>query len=225
MSERKLTMDDVMMGQRIARVRKELGKTMATLSDELDIEKSSLSRYERNLNKPSADFLRGLLRSYSVNANWLLDGQQEMFIRSDDEVAPVQVFEMPIAGEIAAGPAVAVEQYPVGTIQAPAPMVENNPDKFFVFRVNGRSMQPEIGHQDMVFIRRNDNWRQMNSKIVAVRIEGEITLKRLQLDDDKGLIILQPFNPEYKTIVVNPEDLSDISMIGELKTIIRKYRN
>jgi len=245
-------------GERLYLLRENLGKTLSQMSSELKMEKSSLSRYEHNINKPSVDFLFKLLKIYSVNINWLLGGKFKMFIdtsisenmdhvnvtipnkwKSDSKLSILSdklrkfnvqnqdygnLYTLPIAGEIAAGQPVEIRHSkPLESIFVAGDLINNAPDNYFVFKVNGKSMQPNIGHEDIVFIKRNTDWQNMNKKIVAIRINGEITLKKLQLDPIKGLILLLAFNPDYETIIVNPQDMADVNLIGELKSIIRKY--
>jgi SOS-response transcriptional repressor LexA len=227
-------------GRRVAELRKSLSKSLSEMAGDLSMEKSSISRYERGINRPSVDFLHKLILNYNVNVNWMITGENEMFLPHFNESFDVYpdvnhydvdynsvgegVFELPIVGEIAAGEPVAVNNTaPLANVFVAGEMINNAPNDHFVFRVNGKSMKPNIEHEDVVFIHKNNNWQYCNGKIVAVRVNGEITLKKLNLDTGNGLIQLLAFNPDYETILVNPSDMDDIELIGILKSIIRKF--
>lgn len=232
-------------GQRLTMVREALGQTISSISRELKIPCSNLSRYERNITKPTIDFLERLIHVYHVNLNWLFGEEgQAMFLYMQKEIlAPRKLVQsklvevqtpitfdedfitMPILGEIAAGDPVEVgNTKPLGSVVVASQLLANKPEDFFVFRVNGNSMQPEINHEDVVFIYKNSDWGYLNNKIVAVRIEGEITLKKMVLDHEQHQIRFLPFNTAYDPIIVRAEESNDVTLIGELKSIRRTYR-
>jgi SOS-response transcriptional repressor LexA len=88
-------------------------------------------------------------------------------------------------------------------------------------RVNGRSMEPDIRHNDVVLIRQDQDWRHLEGKICAVRIDGAITLKKLMLDDAKQMIVLVPLNEGYQPIIINPDNHRDVALIGSLFYLFR----
>jgi len=88
-------------------------------------------------------------------------------------------------------------------------------------RVNGRSMEPDIRNQDVVLIRYSNEWRELEGKICAVRIDGGITLKRLLLDDAKRTVVLIPINENYQPIIVDPDSHTDVTLIGSMYFLLR----
>ncbi len=215
------------IGIRLRKLRKEAGVTISSIAKTTGISKSNLSRYERGLHQPSIKILSELADYFNVDFDWLATGETHEEHGSNVTEFPNDapgLIEMQIVAEIAAGdPVEAMNDEPLGSLFVSSSLVNNAPRDYFVFRVNGQSMQPTVAHEDVVFIKKMSDWNRANRKIVAVRLEGEITLKRLQMNPDTGMILLIPINQEMETIMVNPESVRDIHLIGELKTIIRRF--
>ena len=52
-----------------------------------------------------------------------------------------------------------------------------------------------------------------NGEIAAVLIDGEATLKRVQIYDDH--ISLEPENPQYRPLVYWGEDMNSVRILGK----------
>jgi len=130
----------------------------------------------------------------------------------DPTSAPPQPTGIKLLGRIAAGPMTeAVEQ---ADEELEFSEWEGAEDKF-ALRVNGESMIDEhIADGDYVIIRRQDTAR--DGQIVAVRDEGEATLKRLYRE--KNRVRLEPANKTMKPIFRDRVDI-----LGVLVGVVRKY--
>ena len=84
-------------------------------------------------------------------------------------------------------------------------------------------MKPEIEHEDIVFIYKNTDWYSLNGKIVAVMIEGAMTLKKLHINESKKEITFKALNKNYDDINISFEMMESTYLIGELKAIRRVY--
>ncbi len=118
-----------------------------------------------------------------------------------------------------------VARIPAG---APLSVYDETPESFAVtqdyfgggevlaVRVVGDSMSGDaISDGDIAMIKRQ---REANrSDILALRVDGEITLKRLQLDNDKARLL--PSNPLHSERVV---PAGEVEILGKLVGIIRK---
>jgi len=83
-------------------------------------------------------------------------------------------------------------------------------------RVIGDSMSGDsIAEGDIAMIKRQQEANK--GDILALRIEGEITLKRIKLEGDKAHLL--PSNPEHSVRVVSARQLE---ILGKLVGIIRK---
>lgn len=118
-----------------------------------------------------------------------------------------------------------VARIPAG---APLPVYDETRESFSVthdffgggdilgVRVIGDSMSGDsIAEGDIAMIKRQQEANK--GDILALRIEGEITLKRLRLDGDKAQLLSS--NPEHPTRVVSARQLE---ILGKLVGIIRK---
>jgi repressor LexA len=83
-------------------------------------------------------------------------------------------------------------------------------------RVTGDSMSGDaIAEGDIAMIKRQQEANK--GDILALRIDGEITLKRIRLEGDKAHLL--PSNPEHSVRVVSARQLE---ILGKLVGIIRK---
>jgi DNA polymerase V len=93
-----------------------------------------------------------------------------------------------------------------------------NPTSTFLVRVEGDSMTgAHIEPGDLAVVDRSV--KAVSGKIVLAYVEGEFTIKRLQLHDDGAY--LMPENPEYQPIKVNSPDMGRIwgVVVGVVKKL------
>lgn len=123
---------------------------------------------------------------------------------------------VPILGRIAAGsPATATEDVE-GLVPVPSDMVKHIEDAFLL-RVKGDSMIGEgIMPRDLVLIKPQQVAR--NSDLVAVLVDDEATVKRIEFRDKK--VRLHPSNPAYEPIEVPGQD---VRIIGKVVGLLRDY--
>ncbi len=123
---------------------------------------------------------------------------------------------VPIVGTIAAGSPITAEQNVESVVPVPAEMVRNI-EGAFLLRVKGDSMTGEgIMPRDLVLIKPQKVAR--NSDLVAVMIDDEATVKRIQFE--KTHVKLHASNPAYDPIVVKGEDAH---IIGKVVGLLRDY--
>jgi len=241
-------------GDKLVLIRKHYNLSITKMTNDTGVVKSNISRYERNLVSPTIDFLAKLKKKYHINLNWLFDDQADMLLNkpskkklgikprkgSTAEIIPIsyttfgipifsdakenQEYLLPVSGTISAGEPLEIRESETNTF-ASFPMSKSNDlDKYLVFKVNGLSMAPEIAHEDIVFIRQNNNWIDLNNKIVAVMIKGEMTLKKLIIDKPNQEVIFKPLNRDFNDIVISFEMMEGVFLVGELKAIRREYK-
>jgi len=137
----------------------------------------------------------------------------------------VSDYLLPDAGEELGGRFNLVARIPAG---APSAVFDETPQSFSVthdffgggdilgLRVVGDSMSGDsIADGDIAMIKRQQEANK--GDILALRIDGEITLKRLHIDGDKAHLL--PSNPEHSVRVVAAAQLE---ILGKLVGIIRK---
>jgi len=125
------------------------------------------------------------------------------------------LLEIPLVGRVAAGRPIEPDAGIHDHLLFDARMFSKTPD--FLLQVAGDSMIGDgILDGDLVGVKRELEAR--SGQIVVARLEGEVTIKRLELGVN-GLRLL-PRNPAYQAIEVGPEQ--DFSLEGIFCGLIRR---
>jgi len=238
------------VGERFRHLRNKIGLSQSQMAERLNLSDfSRISDIERGKTKPNYELLKAITSAFAVNSDWLIKGEGEMFKGDfpsqsklsklqqllDDQLKQIseakkeleedeEFFYFPVMAEIAAG-----QPVPVGQSEEPLEMMPvskyliNNRENYVCLRVNGHSMEPEIHHGDVLLIRKDCTWKQAMASVVAIRVNGEITLKRLNIDPQSQMIVLNSTNKSYSPIIVNPNSQEDIQLVGQLSYLFRKY--
>lgn len=191
----------------------------------LGVTSASISYYESGSRRPEFSFLNALSEVYSVNVNWLLTGEGEMFQAiqpMDASFLGGETIRLPIVAEIAAGlPCEALDAEPIGHLEIPRALL-SFPPPYLVFRITGRSMEPHLLGGDIVVC--SEDWQGVdtNGKIMAFRSRDGITIKRLVVDYERETTWLMPINQEFHPVPFT-EDSAEIQMIGILDLTVRRH--
>jgi len=210
-----------MIATRILELLKHLGISKREFADKLGISPSNISNWI-NINvksKPTSDALIQIFEKFSVNLTWLLTGEGSMFIEEPLPVSGDCCQVMPVETEIAAGPPVEASTHPLMYLSVGTTVIKNVKD-VHCFKVNGHSMEPEVLEEDLVVIKKANDWTGTGGKICAVKVNGDLTLKRVIHDPVNKLLILGASNKDYHPMIVNPK-VSSIVLVGILQTVIR----
>ncbi len=129
-----------------------------------------------------------------------------------------------LGGEIAAGlPAESFSDPDEEFRAVPNILLRERPEHYFLLRVQGESMEPMILNDDLVLIYRENDWNRVTGKVCAIRLNGEITLKEVQIEPESEVIFLHPYNHKFKTLVVHQDKYQDVFLVGVLEAVIRTY--
>ncbi len=122
---------------------------------------------------------------------------------------------LPLVGKVAAGAPILSDEH----VEARYPIEGDafQPHADFLLRVRGDSMKNAgILDGDLVAVHHNPRVRSGN--IVVARLEGEVTVKRLRREN--GKVFLEPENPEFETIMVDPRK-QDFIIEGQVVGVLR----
>ncbi|MCB5246715.1 MAG: XRE family transcriptional regulator [Candidatus Cloacimonetes bacterium] len=239
-----------MINRRIRALRLSLKVTQTALAKKLNVKPSAISQIESGKIRPSVDTMLLLTRLCDVNLHWLITGKGPMWVdprdsrkkvkdklkevrnfinseldtlaRSREQDRWSETLDIPVTGEIAAGPPVENFETYMEFLTIRRGMIRGVLDDYVCLRVNGNSMEPQVCNNDLVLIRQSQDWKQLSGQICALRIDGGITLKRLLLDDKEKMIVLVSLNDEYQPILIKPDEHQDITLIGSLFYLMRK---
>jgi repressor LexA len=110
---------------------------------------------------------------------------------------------LPVLGRVAAGAPIGADAGVQRVLRFDPALFPLRPD--YLLRVQGDSMRDEgILDGDLVAVKRSGDAR--NGQVVVARLDGELTIKRLQLAGPApgAAVRLLPRNPEYAPIEVAP---------------------
>ncbi len=201
------------IGARLRTIMEERDLSYEQLGDQLGMNPQTLNRYVLGRREPKIGTAAAIARALGVDPLWL-QGYPVPRIPAP----PIQVSGMvPILGTIRAGLPLLARQEAEG--YAPANVA--NPEECFYLRVTGNSMiNAGIREGDLVLIRRQETAE--NGQIVACLVDGEdATLKRFRMQ--KGVVILQPENPEYEPKIISLKDFETgaARIIGVAVSLVR----
>jgi len=238
----------MMIGDRIRQIRLALHLKQVDMARDMGINASALSQLESGRTKPSLETITELGNRYKVDLHWLITGEGLMFginegkelqprgwdkfkqildsrlediVQARQDMLAADIMDIPVSGEIAAGLPLENTGDTVDVVTVRRSMIHGVISDYMALRVNGRSMEPDIRHNDVVLIKQSNDWSGLAGKICAVRIDGAITLKKMMLDDVNKTIVLVPLNDDFQPILVNPENHTDVALLGSLFYLYR----
>ena len=213
------------LGDYIREYRRTHKYSMDEFAQRTGMSKAYISILERNYNPstgkaaiPSLDTIKRVATATSVDFNDLiamLDNDQEVYLGTDSrrKTIPEGAFPMPemrkipLIGTIACGEPILAEEHIEDYINIPRHISAD-----FALTCKGDSMiNARIFDGDVVYIRQQDTVD--NGQIAAVLIDGEATLKRVQIFEDH--ISLEPENPQYRPLVYWNEDMNTVRILGK----------
>lgn len=192
-------------GDRIKQLRIQKNLTLEELGKRVGVGKSTVRKWETgaiaNMRRDKIAKLADAL------------GTTVMDIMGIDDLPIENVFpfpsfsSVPLLGTIACGEPILAEENLEGEVDLPEHIHAD-----FALRCEGDSMiNARIFDGDIVYIRQQDAVD--NGQIAAVLIDGEATLKRVQLYEDH--ISLEPENPQYRPLVYWGEEMNNIRILGK----------
>lgn len=136
-------------------------------------------------------------------------------IRLIDARPRAQMLDIPVLGRVAAGVPIGPDIDTHDTFTLDSRTFMRVPD--YLLRVNGDSMiEDGIFDGDLVGILQSAEAR--DGQIVVARLDGEVTIKRLELGTDQ--LRLLPRNPAYQPIIVRPDQ--DFAIEGVFCGLVRR---
>ena len=152
----------------------------------------------------------------------MLDKTQEFIVNNnklDNFGNPV--VSIPILGTVKAGYDYLAQENWIGTVDVETSLVGNGKD-YFVLKVHGNSMSPVLIEDDIVIIKKQNDFE--NGDIVVAIINGdEATIKKGKKSDSS--ILLQPLNTAYEPLIFTYDEMKTIpvEIIGIVKQLKREF--
>lgn len=202
-------------GEKIKKLRTDLGWTQEYVAEQLKISIPALSRYESGMYEPkSLGIISDFAKLYNVSTDYLL-GLDLDYKASSLSAAIVHVF-----GTIPAGVPMECIEDIIDTEEIPIDMLKGGKE-YFGLKIKGTSMSPTYLDGDTIILEKVDDCESGQDCVVMVN-GNDGTFKRV-VKNENG-IILQPLNPEYQPMVYTNQQIQElpVRIIGIAREIRRK---
>lgn len=178
---------------------------------------------------PTLDTVKYVSRGMNMSIEDILkvlDEQQEFIMnkdidRNDLYKSESQFTLIPILGTVKAGYDYLAEENWIGTIDVDKSLVKDGTG-FFALKVKGDSMSPVLVEDDIVIIKKQEDFE--NGDIVVAIVNGdEATIKKGKKSETS--ILLQPLNPTYEPLIFTYDEMKSIpvTIVGIVKQLKREF--
>ena len=180
--------------------RKQKHMSQEELASLLGVTQQAVGKWESGKSSPDPTTVAKLAEILDTTADYLLG----LFFGS-------YVYSLiPVIGTVKAGYGALAYEEDYGKEYARV----KDPSSYFYLVVRGDSMEPRIHDGDLALVHRQDTLENGDLGVLIYGDEGEGTLKRyLQRGN---CVVLQPFNPAYKEMVIKGEELNHLHIAGRV---------
>lgn len=197
-----------MFGEKLRALRKKNNMTQVDLAKALDLDKSSIAKYESAGIIPSVDTLQKIASLFKVSIDYLLNAQ----LYDINNIVNVEIIGTVVAGR----DGIATYEF-LGVSQA---ININDKEEYKYLKVRGDSMSPQIMEGDLALVRLQSDVD--SGDLAVVIIDGEEgVIKKIQKTENS--ISLISFNPMYETRVFVGKDMEKIMIFGKVVKVERCY--
>lgn len=231
------------LGKYLRDIREQLGYSIYDVNKLCDISPSYLSLMENGKRKPSAIILKKIAPIYSLNYLDLYEKAGYIDLINDEKyistgitpdniydqlknigtmyISNTEMVKIPVLGVVKAGYDYLAQENWIGTIDVEKNIV-NDGSEYFALKVVGDSMSPVLIQDDIVVIKKQNDFE--NGDIVVAIVNGnEATIKKGKKTDSS--ITLQPLNTAYDPLVFTYDEVKSIpvTVVGIVKQLKRDF--
>lgn len=190
------------------------------LSEKANIPKSAISQYLSGLYEAKQKNIFKLANVLNVSEAWLmgLDVPMNKEVKLDEFGNPVVT--IPILGIVKAGYDYLAQENWIGTIDVDKKLADSG--ELFALKITGDSMYPLILEDDIVIVKRQNDFE--NGDLVVAIVNGdEATIKKGKKSNNS--ILLQPLNANYEPLIFTYDEMKSIPVIvvGIVKQLKREF--
>lgn len=196
---------------------------------------------------PSIETLKSLAKAMNMELDYLLkqlNDEQNIYLDENEyqkqfsENSPTNIYEqlknigtmyvsntdmvkIPILGVVKAGYDYLAQENWIGSVDVEKNIISDG-SEYFALKVVGDSMSPVLIQDDIVVIKKQNNFE--NGDIVVAIVNGnEATIKKGKKTDSS--ITLQPLNPSYDPLVFTYDEVKSIpvTIVGIVKQLKREF--
>ena len=163
---------------------------------------------------PRIDKIEMIANYFNIKKSDLIENKDKF-----DELGN-PIVEIPLLGVVKAGYDYLAQENWIGTVDVDKKLADSG--ELFALKVHGNSMFPTLMEDDIVIIKKQDDFE--NGDIVVAIINGdEATIKKGKKSDTS--ILLQPLNNEYEPLIFTYDEMKSIpvTIIGVVKQLKREF--
>lgn len=210
---------------RIKYLMRELGMKQVQFAQRLGVDTSNLSKY-LNAHMPlSESFLNRIVVNLGVSKEWLLEGTDLPFGKT----------QVPVGGDPLTAVSAAGVGTPVYDVDATAGAASGRNELFAsdnivgwvnlpnvspncrIVRVSGDSMAPVILDGDFIAVREVSNPNQIYwGQIYVIQLDDFRLVKYLRRHTDPNMVVLRSANPEYDDMDVRRADIHEMLLVQHI---------
>lgn len=206
--------------QRLTAVREALGcSERKAFAAELGMNAETLGGYERGDTFPDQAFLLRYKQDFSVNIDWLITGEGEMFPAGKDQLGS-DLIALPFYADVAAsaGPGLVVGPEAHESVVAFTRTFLRDqgatPESCSVIRARGDSMAPTIPDASLLIVD-HAQAEVANGCIMVINVGEDLLVKRVRRRLD-GLVDLVSDNPAYPPETIGRETIQQLRIVGRV---------
>lgn len=186
------------------------GSSIYALAKKLGISDTAVYRWRDGVASPTLDLASKVADYFGVTLDELAGRESPPPTEQAEQIAMV---ELPLLGEISAGPFLPEEENHAG--KRPIPLYKlgrANPKDCYFLRVSGRSMDQVFHDGEYIVVEKTSS---CNSGDVVVAYDENLDGFTLKTFIRQGsIVMLQPANPEYKPIIYDKPSRQKLEVIG-----------
>lgn len=186
------------------------GTTAYSISKKIGVSDVSLYKWREGETTPNLDTAIKLADYFGVTLDELAGREMPPPTEQAEQIAMV---ELPLLGEISAGPFEPEEENHAG--KRPIPLYKlgrANPKDCYFLRVSGRSMDQVFHDGEYIVVEKTSS---CNSGDVVVAYDENLDGFTLKTFIRQGnIVMLQPANPEYAPIIYDKPNKQKLEVIG-----------
>ena len=205
------------MGERIKQLRQEKGLTQEELGKYIGVKKAAIMKYEKgNVKNMKRSAIETLSKLFNVSPSYLMCLDEPKIDNLGN-----QVVEIPLLGIVKAGYDYMAQENWTGYVDVEKNIVKDG-QEYFALKVHGDSMSPTLIEDDIVIIRKQNDFE--NGDIIVAIINGdEATIKKGKKSETS--VTLQPLNTAYDPLVFTYDEMKTIpvTIVGIVKQLKREF--
>lgn len=171
--------------EKIKQLRNSLNMSQDKLAKIIGVSRSTVAMWEIGQSQPDNDMLSAIADFFNVSVDYLLE-------RDNSPIPSQKGIKIPVLGNVAAGiPLYAIQEI-VDYEEIDETMASQG--EYFGLKIKGDSMEPRIKQNDVVIVRKQENFE--NGDVVIVLVNGDSATCKKIIKYDNGISLIS-FNPAY----------------------------